>query len=162
MINGWKRWHYDVFRGVLGAYLAVHFAHLLPWGPEVFSNQGMVPEAAASPFFPFFPNVLFLWDDPVAIHLLLGSGVALAVALAFGFRDRAAAILLWYVWACLFTRNPLISNPGLPFIGWILIAHCFVPRRTDPDWCMPSQIYLAAWVVMAVWPSSWDGVYQST
>jgi hypothetical protein len=61
----------------------------------------------------------------------------------------------------LFGRNPLIANPALPYVGWMLLAHLFVPAaswgalaargRADPagDWHIPSAIYLAAWVVLA-------------
>lgn len=63
--------------------------------------------------------------------------------------------------ACLFGRNPLIANPALPFVGWMLLAHVMVPpapygslaalNRRDPGagWRMPQPIYTTAWVVMA-------------
>src|SRR5215468_6604128 len=41
---------------------------------------------------------------------------------------RTAALLLWYLSACLFGRNPLISNPALPFIGWLLLLHTLLPK----------------------------------
>ena len=160
--NGWTGGQYSVFRIVLGSYLLIHFLHLVPWGAEVFSNAGMLAQASASPLYPLFPNILFLWDSPtVAIGLLL-AGAGLAAAFASGVRDRIAAVVLWYLWACLFTRNPLISNPGLPFIGWILLAHALIPirpygswdarGRSDPDggWRFPASIHTAAWIVMAI------------
>jgi len=160
--NGWTGGQYSVFRCVLGGYLLIHFLHLVPWGAEVFSNVGMLAEASASPLYPIFPNLLFLWDSPAVVITVLVAGAVLAAAFALGKRDRIAALALWYVWACLFTRNPLISNPGLPFVGWILIAHTFVPSRpygswdargrVDPDggWRLSASIHTAAWVVMAI------------
>jgi predicted DCC family thiol-disulfide oxidoreductase YuxK len=160
--NGWTGGQYSVFRCVLGGYLLIHFLHLVPWGAEVFSNAGMLAEASASPLYPIFPNVLFVWDSPTVVISLLLAGAGLAAAFALGVRDRIAALMLWYLWACLFTRNPLISNPGLPFIGWILLAHAFVPTRPygswdargriDPDggWRFPASIHTAAWIVMAI------------
>ncbi len=56
-----------------------------------------------------------------------GCATALCIPLATGWWDRAAALLVWYVWACLFSRNPLISNPSLPFVGWLLLAHTLLP-----------------------------------
>src|SRR5262249_29596562 len=40
---------------------------------------------------------------------------ALSVLFAVGCWDRVAAVMLWYIWACLHGRLPLISNPGLPY-----------------------------------------------
>ncbi len=160
--NGWTGGQYSVFRCVMGSYLLIHFLHLIPWGAEVFSNAGMLADASASPLYPLFPNVLFLWDSPTAVVTLLAAGAGLAVAFALGVHDRTAALILWYLWACLFTRNPLISNPGLPFIGWILLAHAFVPTRpygswdarvrVDPGggWRFPVAIHTAALIVMAI------------
>jgi hypothetical protein len=57
---------------------------------------------------------------------------------------------------------PLITNPSLPFVGWLLLAHAFLPPapcgsldgRRRPDlaaaWHMPPAIYAVAWVVMAL------------
>ena len=160
--NGWTGGQYSVFRAALGGYLAIHFLHLVPWGAEVFSNTGMLGEASASPLYPLFPNLLFVWDAPAAVVTLLLAGPVLALAFALGARDRIAALAIWYLWACLFTRNPLISNPGLPFIGWILIAHTLMPARpygswdargrADPGggWRFPASIHAAAWIVMAI------------
>ena len=59
-------------------------------------------------------------------------------------------------------RNPLIENPALPYIGWILLAHALLPGapygslaargRVDPrgSWRMPPPIFGAAWVLMAI------------
>jgi hypothetical protein len=56
----------------------------------------------------------------------------------------------------------LITNPSLPFVGWMLLAHSCLPRapygsldargRLDPggEWTMPPAIHRAAWIVMAV------------
>jgi predicted DCC family thiol-disulfide oxidoreductase YuxK len=162
MKNGWTGGQYSVFRATLGIYLLIHFLHLLPWGAELFSNQGVLPEATASPLLHLFPNVLALVDTPAAVIALLATGAVLSVLFAVGWRDRAAALGTWYVWACLFGRNPLISNPSIPFVGWMLLAHVFLPPapygswsargRADPGggWHMPPAIFTAAWIVLAL------------
>jgi predicted DCC family thiol-disulfide oxidoreductase YuxK len=159
--NGWTGGQYSVFRALFGLYLAVHFAALLPWGREIFSRDGVLP-ADASPLLRLFPNVLALVDAPWMVTALLACGVAAAAALALGWRDRVAAVACWYVLACLFGRNPLIANPALPFLGWILLAHAFLPAapygsvaargRVDPGggWRFPQPLFAAAWIVMAV------------
>lgn len=162
MSNAWTGGQYSVVRAALGAYLCVHFLQLVPWGAELFSREGLLPEARLSPFARLFPNVLAVWDAPAIVTTLLLAGAALSVLLAVGWWDRAAAVCVWYIWACLFGRNPLISNPGLPFVGWLLLAHaCVLPApygslaalgRVDPagGWRMPRAIFGAAWIVMAV------------
>ena len=160
--NGWTGGQYSVFRAVFGAYLFVHFVHLVPWSAELFSRDGMIGIASASPLYGLFPNPLFLWDSPMVATAMTVLGAGLSLSFATGFRDRIASVLLWFIWACLFTRNPLIGNPGLPYVGWLLIAHSFLPRRpfgsldargadgANEGWRMPQGIYVAAWISMAV------------
>lgn len=159
--NGWTGGQYSVFRAVFGLYLLVHFVHLLPWAPELFSDRGVLPDASASPLAYLFPNVLAWYDPPWFAIALLALAAALSVLLAVGWRDRAAAAGLWYVWACLIGRNPLIMNPGLPYVGWMLLAHAFLPPaphgslaargRVDPGggWRMTPAIFAIAWLLMA-------------
>jgi predicted DCC family thiol-disulfide oxidoreductase YuxK len=162
MKNGWTGGQYSIYRAVFAVYLLVHFLHLIPWGTELFSNQGVLPEGAASPLLHLFPNVLTLSDSPATVTVLLGAGAALSVFFGIGLYDRAAALGLWYIWACLFGRDPLIANPSIPFVGWLLLAHAFLPPapygswaargRVDPGagWQMPPAIFAAAWIVLAL------------
>ena len=153
---------YSLFRVFLGVYLLVHFAMLLPWGAELFSNEGVLPDAALSPVLYAFPNVLALSDGPAFVTALLAIGVVASALLALGWRDRLAALVLWYLWASLFGRNPLISNPGLPYVGLLLVVHALLPSaaygslaargRVDPagDWRMDRRLFAVVWVLMAV------------
>ena len=149
MTNQWTSGQYAIFRFLLGAYLALHFAHLLPWSGELFSSAGMLANAHASPLLELFPSVLRLHDAPWMVSGLLALGALAGMALAVGVHDRFAAVVAWYVLACLFTRNPLIANPGLPYVGWMLLAHLAMPRPAL-DWKMPRSIYFAAWAVLAL------------
>jgi predicted DCC family thiol-disulfide oxidoreductase YuxK len=162
MKNGWTGGQYSIFRALLGLYLVQHFLTLLPWGKEVFSNRGALASASASPLIRLFPNVLAVWDEPGFVTLLLVVGVLLSCLLTVGLWDRPAALALWYLWACLLGRNPLISNPALPFIGWLLLLHAILPKapygswaargRDDPrgNWYMPQSAFMLAWILMAV------------
>ncbi len=160
--NGWTGGQYSVFRALFGLYLAVHFASLIRWGTELFSDRGVLPRGSDSPLLHLFPNVLALADGPAVVATLLALGTIAGLLLAAGLWDRAAAIAAWYVLACLFGRNPLIANPALPFVGWMLLAHAFLPGapygsiaargRADPGagWRMPQPLFVAAWAVMAI------------
>jgi len=46
----WTGAQYTFFRGLLGAYLFVHFVHLLPWGAECssYSNEYRFTEGICS------------------------------------------------------------------------------------------------------------------
>lgn len=180
MKNGWTGGQYSLVRAALGAYLAYHFAALLPYAEEVFSSRGAVPSAALSGLYGYFPNAFSALDSPAFISAGLVAGVALSLLFAAGRRDRAAALGLWYLWACLLGRNPLILNPSIPYIGWLFLAHALLPSapygsldgawRADPGgaWRFPGAVYAAAWAVLAAsysysgWtklmsPSWWDG-----
>lgn len=162
MKNGWTGGQYSVYRSLFGAYLAIHYFRLVPWGPELFSKNGLLPGPSLSPLAHLFPNVLAIWDSPFFVQALLVGATCLSLLLAIGLWDRAAAGLLWYVGACFLGRNPLISNPALPYIGWLLLAHAFLPEaprgslmarirgKSNDDWRMTPSIYLVAWIVMAL------------
>jgi len=160
--SSWTGGQYSLYRGALGAYLAVHLASLIPYGAEVFSDNGVLPSAALSPLAGWFPNVFAVAGAPWVVAAALFAGVASALAFAAGWKDRWAAAVLWYVWACLLGRNPLIANPSIPYVGWLLLAHLFIPTapygswdargRDNPGggWTMPRPLFAAAWAVMAV------------
>jgi predicted DCC family thiol-disulfide oxidoreductase YuxK len=159
--NGWTGGQYSVFRAGFGAYLFVHFTALLPWSAELFSDQGVVSPGSTSPLLFLFPNVLGALDAPWFVAGLVGAAALASAAFAAGFHDRAAALGCWYVMACLFGRNPLIANPSLPFVGWMLLAHACLPAapygswaarsRVDPGgWRMAPAIHAAAWTLMSL------------
>src|SRR5262245_48661512 len=105
MKNGWTGGQYSLFRAAFALYLLIHFLQLLPYSREVFSNQGLLGNAHDSPLVGIFPNTLSVFDSPAAVAGFLISGVLLAMLFGLGLFDRVAALLLWYVWACLYGRN---------------------------------------------------------
>jgi len=57
----------------------------------------------------------------------------------------------------LFHRNNLIINPSLPYIGLLLILCTLIPvgepwsqRPRNSGWQMPREVFICAWVLMAV------------
>ena len=162
MKNGWTGGQYSLYRVIFGLYLFIHFASLLPWSGELFSNQGMISERNLSPLLHLFPNILAIDDSPLTIIALNFSALIASLFFMFGKWDRISAALLWYILACFFGRNPLIANPSLPFVGWLLLAHLFIPKapygslaaknRLDPkgNWSLPSSLFLASWIVMSI------------
>lgn len=151
---------FAIFRIALGAYLAVHFARLVPWGGELFSSKGVLPSASLNPIHGILPNVLAWLDSPTFVVAFLVALVACSVLFAAGVARRAMAIALWYGWACLFNRNVWIGNSAIPFIGLLLLLTACVPAtepwrfrqpQKDPyDFYVPRMVWVAAWVLMAV------------
>ena len=121
-------YQFAVFRVVFGLYLTVHFGQLFPYAGELFSGEGVIGDARLNPLYGLFPNLLAIWDDPIIARLFLATAVVLSFAFTAGVFRRSTAILLWFLWACLFHRNNLISNPGIPYVGLLLIAPGSIPR----------------------------------
>jgi predicted DCC family thiol-disulfide oxidoreductase YuxK len=161
MRNNWSGGQYSLYRTIFGGYLFVHFGSLVAWGPELFSRVGLLPNPWASPLARLFPNVLTMWDSPDFVRCLLLITAGSGLLLALGLWDRTAAVLICYLNACFVGRNPLIVNPALPFLGWLLLAHAFLPAtpygslaargRSDPGgrWRMQPAIYAVAWMLMS-------------
>lgn len=153
---------YSLFRALFGAYLAVHFGYLLPFSAELFSSAGMLPDAGLSPLMAFAPSLLHLNDSPWFVQMLMGSGVLAAGLLAVGKWDKPAAAWLLLLLISVFARNPLIANPAMPYVGFMLLVHCATPRAPygslaalgadDPGggWSLPKSLFIAATVVLAV------------
>jgi len=136
-------------RIVLGSYVAVHFAGLLPWAAELFSDRGMLPDAKLSPLLRAFPNPLALCDGPIVVLALVLLGALSGLALAAGRRDRLAAGIALFVTASLFGRNPLIANPAMPYVGLLLLAWCASPPPgRGRAWS--TAVLRALWISMAV------------
>ena len=147
------------FRIIFGAYLAIHFAHLVPWGAELFSREGVIPRASLNPTHGILPNVLAWWDSPAFVTAFLVALIGLSVLFALGVARHVAALLLWYGWACLFNRNVLISNPSIAYVGLLLLLTIVVPSREplrafgkraeSGDFYVPAVAYWTAWFLMA-------------
>lgn len=159
--DAWSGGQYSLLRATLGLYLGAHFARLLPHGAELWSDAGVLADPWASPLAHAFPNLLVGFSPPAFITLWLTLGCASSLLLALGVRDRPAALGLWYILASLLGRNPLTLEGSLPYLGWLLVAHAFVPRapylslaargRLDPDggWRLPRAVHVSAWVLLA-------------
>ena len=152
---------FALFRIGFGLYLLQHFLWLIPVGPELFSNQGVLADPRLNPTHGLLPNPLEWWGHPAFVTGFLIGLSALSVAFMLGYRRRWAAGLLWFGWACLFNRNNLISNPSLPYVGLILLFCTLVPEgeplsitggrgRKPGEWFFPAFVFLGAWALMAV------------
>jgi hypothetical protein len=151
-----SRMQFAIFRLVLGIYLVAHFVALIPYGTELFSDRGVLANPRLNFTFGILPNLLEHYDSPGFVTVFLIILSILSAVFALGFFRHAAAILLWYGWACLFNRNNLINNPSIPYIGLLLLLSVLVPpgealsfKRVNRYWEFPAVVYWAAWILMA-------------
>jgi len=154
-------WQYAAVRLLLGGYLTIHFVELIPYGTELFSAEGLLP-ADLSPLLGIIPNPLSHFDSPTMVSGLLVTGAVCGLLLAAGILDRVAGIVAAVILGWLFARNPLISNPSMPVVGWMLIAHAFTPRLPHTlgvfrgvgdrahGWSYPWLLWFSAWWMLAV------------
>lgn len=152
-------YQFALFRLCFGTYLIVHFAHLIPYTAELFSQQGVLPDARLNVTYGILPNPLAVWDTPVFATTFVAALLGLSLLLTLGIWRRAASFLLWYGWACLFNRNNLISNPSLAYVGFMLLACVILPpgeplravrrRPLNHEWVFPGLLFWAAWALLA-------------
>lgn len=162
MATSWTGGQYSIFRVCLGLYLFVHFAHLSFWGAEIFSNVGMLAVAEDSPIFGVIPSIFQISDSAFTVTFVLCVAILLSTLLTIGYVDKTAAFLLWLILAWLLGRNPLISNPSMPYVGWMLLMHVFTPTKPfgslahilsgklNVNWRLPVPLYVAAWTILAL------------
>jgi predicted DCC family thiol-disulfide oxidoreductase YuxK len=152
-------WQFTFFRIAFGTYLFCHFLGLIPYAAELFSNSGALADPRLNFTFGVLPNPLESINTATFAVGFVTAMASLAALFALGIGRRFAALLLWFGWACLFNRNNLICNPGLPYVGLLLLLSTLVPvgeplrwgkRDADTDWQMPAAIYWVAWLLLAI------------
>jgi predicted DCC family thiol-disulfide oxidoreductase YuxK len=152
-------WQFALFRILFGTYLFAHFFQLLPYAGELFSSAGLLDNPKLNFTFGVLPNPLEHFHSAAFATAFVAALAFLALAFALGLFRRTSALLLWFGWACMFNRNNLILNPGIPYVGLLLVLCALVPpgeplvfgRRSErAAWQMPALIYWIAWFLLAV------------
>lgn len=158
-MKSYSPYQFAIFRIILGVYLTTHFFSLIGYAPEIWSNQGLIPDPTTNLTYGIIPNILGYLDNPLHTRLFVAILGALSILLTIGFQRRYVSILIWYGWICLFDRNNLINNPGIPYIGWLLLCLAVIPigekwsftkSKKETDWEMPKLLYYGAWGLMAI------------
>lgn len=146
-----------ISRIVLGIYLIFHFAQIIPYAEELFGND-MPFYYKLSPIYGILPNVLDIVNATYFVIFL----TFISIMLTLERYPRICSFILWYGWAALFNRNPLIHNPGIPYVGWILLALMFAEKKNKiffntSNWFLnyiqrdtiPKRIFWAGWILLA-------------
>ncbi|MEM1156958.1 MAG: HTTM domain-containing protein [Verrucomicrobiota bacterium] len=155
---------FGIFRIVFGSYLIWHFACLIPYGVELFSDVGLLGDRSINPFYGSWPNPLFLEGSAHFMTPWLIAAVVASGLFTVGWMRRSSALFLWFTWSCLFTANPLIANPSLAYVGLLLLFCTLIPlgdafvwrigessKLANPQsWKMPGMVCVTAWLLMSV------------
>lgn len=152
-------YQFSIFRIILGLYLIIHFLCLIPYAAEIWSAVGMLPDATANLTYGVFPNILSHLSSAIGVTLYVVFLSISSICFLIGFQRPIVSLLLWYGWASLFDRNNLINNPGIPYVGWLLLVCAAIPKgeplsvtrsSTEKEWTMPYILFFGAWAIMAV------------
>lgn len=153
----YPRYQFAFFRIIFGTYLLIHFLMLLSSAPEIWSSDGFISDVNLNMTYGVFPNILYLIDSPSSVTLFISVMALLSFFVTVGFYRRISSLILWYGWACLFHQNNLILNPGLPMVGWLLLALAIIPKgegwgieKGNTNWYMPPILYWGAWIIAGV------------
>ena len=156
-MKSYSAYQFTLFRMILGSYLFIHFLILIPYAAEIWSHAGMLPDPSVNLTYGYFPNLLLYLNSPLSVKLYVIFMAVLSFGLLIGFQRPIISVLLWYGWASLFDRNNLILNPGIPYIGWILLCCAAIPKgepwsitKSTNKWEMPVILYYGAWALMAI------------
>lgn len=155
--KSYSQYQFTLFRIIFGLYLTLHFIFLIPYAADTWSEAGMLsPENNFT--YGLFPNILEIITSPIGVTLFVTVLAILSIALMIGYQRPIASLLLWYGWACLFHRNNFINNPGLQYVGWLLLLLVLIPKgeplsfkdKSKSKWYMPKYTLLGAWLLMGL------------
>jgi predicted DCC family thiol-disulfide oxidoreductase YuxK len=134
MKNSWTGGQYSIFRALLALFLFAYLLSLILRGSDL--------------------------SIPVILLLAIGTG-ALCILFGIGLYDRVAALFLFCLGVGLLAWNHH-ATLGVILLGWLLLAHQFVPPapygswaargRIDPGdgWRMPLALFGAAWITLTL------------
>lgn len=160
--NGWTGGQYSLFRAAFGGWLCAHFLAVLFGSAQLFRSTGFAADASHRSLFGLLPSPLWISDSHAMIMAMALTGFVAAVAFAIGIIDRAAAVVVCYLLACLFDGTGQTASDSLPFLCWVLLAHSMIRAaphgswrgrdRADAGagWRMPQPIFVASWVALAL------------
>jgi hypothetical protein len=152
----YSSYQFSLFRIYLGGNIFLVLFFSIPSSEALWSNQGMVSNPAFNLNYGVFPNVLNKVDEPYQVIIFITILLAISLLFIAGISRRLSALILWYGWTCLINRNNLITNPAIPYTGWLLLACAVIPRGEsiaftgkNDQWYLPPIIFKTAWFLFA-------------
>lgn len=126
----------------LGIYLVVHFSQLFSDSIELFSNVGMISNTSNIPNISIFKY----YDEPIFVNLFIISLIVASLSFVFNYKSKICQIYIFFGWMSLINRNPLIVNPTINYIGWLLLSFSFSNTKKNEN----TIIYYGFWLIVGL------------
>jgi len=107
---------------------------LIPYAEELFSTTGMISNPELSPTN-WYPNILNYVNATYFVSLL--------TMMCLFISNDWVCLGLYYGWACLLNKNVFINNPGMAYVGWLLLVLGLGLERNR-------KVYWIAWFLMGL------------
>jgi hypothetical protein len=120
------------FKLIFGTYLFWHFSQILPYAEEIFTSRGMISNRTLLFADEFIKHLSFI-DSNIQIFIVIL--MICSISLTFNYNVRLASGILWCGWVYLFNSNVFIANPGIPYVGLLLLV-CMLPYHKNTIWIM--------------------------
>jgi hypothetical protein len=90
-----------------------------------------------------------LWEEDLyRVFTPQYAGCLMIMTWLFAEVPQLCAFFLWYGWSCMTNRNVLISNPGIPYVGFLLLTCALLPDLKSPKARIPHRYVWLAWFLM--------------
>lgn len=145
---------FSFMRTLLGLWLVCHFFFLIPYGEELFSSRGIQVAGGAL----YLKEFLSPLRSPLGIRILLILSFFASLLFTFKFFRRSSAFFLFLTWIFLFHQDLLSYNPGLPYVGWLLLAMSLIDSNEERffwenksnNFFFPPILFWGLWLVVAL------------
>ncbi len=140
---------FQKFRILFGCFSFWHFATLIPYGAELFSNQGIFTDPRIHPLYRLFPNPLAWIGTPTGILFWLIALCLASCGLLTNYYRRTCSAFLWYGATALFHQNPLTLNPSVPYLGLLYLLLAVMPHESKwKEGRLPYEAWWVAWILL--------------
>ena len=154
---------FSLVRTLFGMWLIQHFIFLIPHGSELFSSEGMKVAGGAL----YLKDSLAPLRSPAGITAVLILATASSIMFTIRIKRALNSFFLFLCWIFLFHQDLLSYNPGVPYIGWMLIALALVPSTEErffwenkhPDFSFPPVLFWGLWIIVATGYSA-SGIHK--
>lgn len=145
---------FSLVRMLFGLWLIQHFFFLIPYGRELYSSEGMKVAGGAL----YLKELLAPLRSPAGISTLLGLSLLSSIFFTLKIKRALNSLFLFFTWVFFFHQDLLTYNPGVPYIGWMLLALSLVPDNEErffwenksPDFSFPPVLFWGLWLVVTL------------
>lgn len=154
---------FSLMRTLFGLWLVCHFFFLIPVGEELFSSNGIKVAGGAL----YLKEFLAPLRSPLGIKILLILSTLFALFFTLKIFRRSSSLFLFFAWIFLFHQDLLSYNPGLPYVGWLLLAMTLIDSNEErffwenknPHFVFPPVLFWGLWLVVALGHSA-SGIHK--